>query len=103
VEVYPEIMEVNPEEMKSAVVHKEVLKEEAAVKSSGALKKLHGDQHLAIGRCGKLKEWTQGKVASRKKLTAARRGITHSAGMTPHKGHGHRTEIWNEVLDQFQI
>jgi hypothetical protein len=100
-EAYPEIVEVNPAEMESEAVHEEISKEEAAVKSFGALKKQHGDRHLAVGRCGKLKEQTQGKGGSWKKLAAACRGITHHAGVAWCKGHGHHTEIRYEVLDQF--
>jgi hypothetical protein len=37
-----EVMEANPDEMKSLTVHEEVFKEEARVKSSGALKKWLG-------------------------------------------------------------
>jgi hypothetical protein len=36
-------MEANPEQMKSIAVHEEVCKEEAAVKTVGALKKQHED------------------------------------------------------------
>jgi hypothetical protein len=48
-ETNPDKMEANPDEMKSVTVHEEVPKEEAAVKSFGALKKWHGDWHLAVG------------------------------------------------------
>lgn len=37
--------------VESVVVHVEDPKEEAAVKTVRALKKQHGDQHLAIGSC----------------------------------------------------
>jgi hypothetical protein len=50
-EACPEKMEANPEEMKSVAVHKEVPKEEAAVKTVRTLRKRQGDRHLAIGRC----------------------------------------------------
>jgi hypothetical protein len=43
-------MEANPEEIKSAAVHEEVPKAEAAVKTVALLKKGHGDRHLAV-RC----------------------------------------------------
>jgi hypothetical protein len=73
-------MEANPEEMKSVVVHDEVPKEEATVKTVRALKKRHGVQHLAVGRLRKPKERTQGKGGSQRKLATARRGMTHHAG-----------------------
>jgi hypothetical protein len=40
-------LEANPEEMKSDGVHQEVLEEDAAVKSFGALKKRHRGRHLS--------------------------------------------------------
>jgi hypothetical protein len=42
---YPKKRETNPDEMKSAAVHEEVPKEEAAVETSGALIKRYGDQY----------------------------------------------------------
>jgi hypothetical protein len=86
-EASPEITEINPVEMKSETVHEEVPKKEAAVKSFEALKKRHGDRHLAVGRHGKL------KGGSRKKLAAAYRGITLHAGVALHKRHRHNTDI----------
>jgi hypothetical protein len=63
-------------EMKTVVaVHEEVPKEDTAVETGKALKKRHGDRNLAVGRCGKPKEWTQGNGGSRQKLAAACRGI----------------------------
>jgi hypothetical protein len=49
-EAHPEKVEANPKEMKPVAVHEEIRKEEAAVETFGALKKWHGDQHLAVGR-----------------------------------------------------
>jgi hypothetical protein len=43
------LMEANPEGIECVTVHEEVPKEEASVKTLGALKKRHGDQHLAVG------------------------------------------------------
>jgi hypothetical protein len=43
-------LEANPE-IESDAAHKEVPKEEAAAKTVGALKKRHGDRHLAVGCC----------------------------------------------------
>jgi hypothetical protein len=47
-EAYPEKTEANPEE---AVVHEEVPKEEAAMKTVGAQKERCGNRHLAVGHC----------------------------------------------------
>jgi hypothetical protein len=63
--------EAIPEEMKSVAVQ-----EDAAVGTGRALNKRHGDRNLAVGRRGKPKERTQGNGGSRKKLAAARRGMT---------------------------
>jgi hypothetical protein len=54
----------------------------------GALKKRHGDRNLAVGRHGKPRKRTQGNGASRKKLTATRRGTTRGAGVAWRKEHG---------------
>jgi hypothetical protein len=51
-------------------------KEETTVENFGALKKQHGDRHLALARREKQKEQTQGKGGSRKKLATTRRGMT---------------------------
>jgi hypothetical protein len=72
----------------------EVFKEEATVKTVGALKKWHRDRHLAIRRCSQLKKQTQGNSGSRKKLSTTSKGMTHHArlaqhGMAWHKGHCH--------------
>jgi hypothetical protein len=61
---YPEMMEANPEEMKSATMHEEVPKEEAEVKTIRALKKRYVDQHLVIGHCRQLKKRAQGDGGS---------------------------------------
>jgi hypothetical protein len=53
-----ESKKLNPEDMESRVEHREVPTEEAAVKSSGAMKKRHRGQHLAAGRCGEPKKLT---------------------------------------------
>jgi hypothetical protein len=74
----------------SIVVHKEVPKEEATVKTVTALKKQYGNQHLAIGHHRQLKKETQGDSGSWKKLATAHRGMTHHAVPAPSKGHGHQ-------------
>jgi hypothetical protein len=45
------MMEANLEEIESVTVQEKVPNEEAAVKTFGALKKQHGDQHLGVGCC----------------------------------------------------
>jgi hypothetical protein len=60
-------LEANQEKLEAVVVHQEVPKEEAAVKTVRALKEHYGDQHLAIGHCRQLQKWTQGDGGSRTK------------------------------------
>jgi hypothetical protein len=59
-EANPEKMEPNPEMMQSEVEHWEVPTEEAAVKSSGTMKKWHKGWHLAAGQLRESKELTRG-------------------------------------------
>jgi hypothetical protein len=80
-------LEANPEERKTVVEQQEALKVEAAVKTFGALKKRHGDRHLAIGRRRKPKKRTQGDGWSRKKLVTASRLMTRRAIPALHKRH----------------
>jgi hypothetical protein len=70
-------LEVNAEEIKTEVVHEEVPKEKATVKTVIALKRQHGDWHLAVRHSGQPKKWTQRNCGSWKKLAAACRGITY--------------------------
>jgi hypothetical protein len=53
-----ESKEPTSEETEIIAMHEEVPKEEAAVKTVRALMEWYGDQHLAIGRCQRLKKWT---------------------------------------------
>jgi hypothetical protein len=85
-EAWLESMEPAWVEIDSELEHPEVLKEEASVKSSGALKKQYEDRHLEVGRRENRKERTQGNGVSRKKLAAARRWMTRLAGVAPRKG-----------------
>jgi hypothetical protein len=85
---YPEKREAIPEEIESESEHQEVPKEEAAVKSFGALKKQHGDRNLSVGRRQKPKERTQDNGGSRRKLAAACRRTTLRAGVARDKGYG---------------
>jgi hypothetical protein len=82
-----EKMEASPEERVSESEHEEVPKEEAIVENFGALKELHGDQHLAIRRCGQPNKWTQGSGESRKKLVTAQGRLTCRAIPAFCKGH----------------
>jgi hypothetical protein len=51
--------DLNPEDMESEVEHQEVPMEEAAVISSGTIKKRHRGRHLAAGQHGEPKELPQ--------------------------------------------
>jgi hypothetical protein len=46
-------------EIEPVAVHEDVPKEEAAVKTFGAVKRWHGDRHLAVRRRGQPKKPTQ--------------------------------------------
>jgi fumarate hydratase class II len=78
----------NPRGKESEAEHEEIHKDEVAMKTFGALKKRHGDRHLAVGRHGKPKERTQGDSGSMKKFATACRGMICHAGVAQHKGHG---------------
>jgi hypothetical protein len=58
------IIKTGLEEMKSVAEHQEVPKEDASVKSSGAIKKRHRCRHLAAGRLEEPKELTRGDCGS---------------------------------------
>jgi hypothetical protein len=60
-------LKANPEEMESGTEHREVPKEEAAVKLSGTTKKRHKGRSGAAGRCGKPEELTREFCGSRRK------------------------------------
>jgi hypothetical protein len=66
----------------SVAVHEDVLKEEVAVKER------YVDRHLAVGWHRQIQKRSQGIGGSRKKLAAARRGMTRRAIPAPRKGHG---------------
>jgi hypothetical protein len=74
-------------EIECVAVHEEVPEEDAAVKTFGALKKQHGDWHLAVRCCRNPNKQTQGNGGTRKKLAAACRGMTHQAISAWHKEH----------------
>jgi hypothetical protein len=69
--------EPNPDDME----HREVPTEEAAVKSSGTMKKWHRGRHPAAGRHGEPKELTRGDCGSRGKLAAAYRKLSRHAAV----------------------
>jgi hypothetical protein len=74
-----EKMETNPEMMQSIGEHQEVPKEEAAVRSSGALKKRHRDRNQAAERRQKPKERNRGNCGYRKRLAVAGRKMIRRA------------------------
>jgi hypothetical protein len=59
--------------------HREIPKEETAVKSSETMKKRHRSRHLAAGCLGKRKELTRGDCGTRRKLAAACRKVSCGA------------------------
>jgi hypothetical protein len=69
-----------------AVVHEEVPKEDAPVKTTRALKKRNGDRHLDVMHRRQLQKRTQGDGGSWKKLAAACRWMTPCAIPAHHKG-----------------
>jgi hypothetical protein len=88
----PEKLEAIPEDIESESDHQEILKEEAAVKPFGALKKRHGDWNLSVGRRQKPKERSQDNGGSRNKLAAACKGTTCRAGVARNKGHSRQRQ-----------
>jgi hypothetical protein len=71
-------LEANPEGKDTAVEQQEVPKEEAVVKTVGALKKQHGDRHITIQHCRKPKKQTQCNGESQKLATTCRRVTRHA-------------------------
>jgi hypothetical protein len=76
--------------------------EEATMETFRALRKWYRDRHLDMGRCGKLKEWTQGDGGSRKTLAAVCRGMTRLAIPAWHKGHGCQEEGKDKAVPRTQ-
>jgi hypothetical protein len=72
-QAYLDSKELNLEDIKSKVEHREVPTEEAAVKSLGIMKKQHRGQYLATGRREEPKELTRGDCGSWRKL--AEKGV----------------------------
>jgi hypothetical protein len=69
------------EEMEAVAEHQEVPAEEAAVKSSGKMKKRHRGRYLAAGRRGEPNELTRQDCGSRRKLAAACRKVSRHAAV----------------------
>jgi hypothetical protein len=89
-ETYPERVECKEpttEEMKSVAEQEKVPKEEAAVKSSGALKTRHRGRQLAAGRRGQPGKEPGETEDPRKKLAAAGRKMTRRTGVARSKVH----------------
>jgi hypothetical protein len=80
-------LEANAEEIKTEGVHEEVPKEKSTVKTVIALKRQHGDWHLAVRCCDQPKKQTQRNCGSGKKLAAACRGMTCRPIPAWRKGH----------------
>jgi hypothetical protein len=76
------------EKKECVVVHEEVPKEEATVKTVRALKERYGDGHLALGHCQHLKEQTHSNGGSSKKFAASHREMIRHAIPASHKGLG---------------
>jgi hypothetical protein len=95
---YPEKGKAIPGEMESEPAHQEVPKQEASVKSFGALKKRHGDWRLSVGRSKKLKERTQENGGSRREMANACRGTTRRAGVARDKGYGRQGQGQNDEV-----
>jgi hypothetical protein len=83
-------LEANREEIEFKAEYEAVPREQVAVQTSGALKKRHGDWHLAVRRRGQPNKRTQGDGESRKKMAAAcemtRRSIPAHRKGRRHKG-----------------
>jgi hypothetical protein len=80
-------------EIKFVAVHEEFRTEDAAVKSSGTMKKRHSGRNLAAGRRGKSKELTKGDYGSRRKLAAASRRMTHSTKVARRRRHDQKNVV----------
>jgi hypothetical protein len=81
--------------MESEVEHWEVPMEEAAVKSSGTMKKRHRGRQLVAGQLREPKELTPRECGSRKKLAAACRKVSLHAAVAWHKRKVFR-KIWTQ-------
>jgi hypothetical protein len=83
-------LEASQEKSDALAEYQDVPKEEIAVETVRALENRYGDRHLAVECCQKPKKWIQGDGGSQKKLAAVCRWMTHHAGTTWRKRHGHK-------------
>jgi hypothetical protein len=79
---YPEKGETSPEEVESGAEQQEVLKEYAAVKPAGGLRKRRGGLNLAAERRQEPEERTRRNCGSRKKLATSGRKMACRARVT---------------------
>jgi hypothetical protein len=84
-ETFLDSKELNPEDMESEMEHREVPTEEAAVKSSGTMKKWHRGRYQATGRRGGPKELTRGERGSQRKLAVACKKVSHRTAVVRRK------------------
>jgi hypothetical protein len=80
-----ESKELNSEDMKSEVEHREDPTEEAAVKSSGTMKKRQRGRHLYAGRSGEPNELALGDYGPRRKVAAACRNVSRCGAVARRK------------------
>jgi hypothetical protein len=78
-EAFLDSKELNPEDMECELGYQEVPAEEAAVKSSGTMKKRHRGRKQAAGRRGEPKELSRGDCGPRRKLATACRTVSRRA------------------------
>jgi hypothetical protein len=83
-------LEANLEEIEAVAEHQEVRKEEAAVRTVGALEDRYGDRYLVVVCRRQLKKRTQGDGGSQKNLAAARILLTSLAIPARRKGPSHK-------------
>jgi hypothetical protein len=77
--------ELNLEDVKFEVEHREVPMEETAVKSSRTMKKRHKGRHLVAGRRGEPNELPRGDCGSQRKLASACKKMSRRAEVARRK------------------
>jgi hypothetical protein len=82
----PQCKVPNPETMKSGAENQKVPGEEAAVKTSGAMKKRHRKRNITAECSGQPEKQTWGNCGVRKELIVAGSKMTHRAGVARHEG-----------------
>jgi hypothetical protein len=78
-------LQANTEEIEIVAEHRQVSKQEAAVKTMGALEDRYRDQSLAVRWCGLPKKRTEDNDGSRQKLAATHGLLTRRAVPALHK------------------